>query len=163
MSEILSGGCQCGAVRYQARSLKDNSHVCHCRMCQKAAGNFFMALVGVPLEDFSWTRGAPSAFKSSELVERGFCSQCGSPLFFRHAANRHISMTIGSFDHPERIPLAFQLGMEARLPQVDQLADLKDYGTTEEGDPEDAARIRASNRQHPDRDTDVWPPVGRSE
>jgi len=154
----LSGGCQCGAVRFRARSLKDNPHVCHCRMCQKAAGNFFMALVGVPLTDFAWTRGRAQVFKSSDLVERGFCSQCGTPLSFQHADNQHISMAIGAFDDPAAIPLNFQLGMEARLPQVDQLPTLKDYGTTESNDPEAVGAIRSSNRQHPDHDTDVWPP-----
>jgi hypothetical protein len=98
---------------------------------------------------------------TSEHVERGFCRECGTPLFFRHDRNQHISMTIGSFDHPEKIPLAFQLGVEARLPQVDQLADIKHYGTTEEVDPEGAKEIKASNHQHPDYDTAVWPSVGR--
>ena len=154
---VLTGGCQCGAVRFRAASLRDNPHVCHCRMCQKAAGNFFMALVGVPLTDFAWTRGRASVFKSSDLVERGFCSECGTPLSFQHADNQHISMAIGAFDDPAAIPLNFQLGMEARLPQVDQLADLRDYGTTEEAIPE-AGAIKASNRQHPDHDTEVWPP-----
>ena len=153
---MLTGGCQCGAIRFRAASLLDNPHVCHCRMCQKAAGNFFMALVGVPLTDFAWTRGQPAAFKSSDLVERGFCADCGTPLFFRHAENQHISMAIGAFDDPDAIPLAFQLGMEGRLPQVDQLADLKDFGATEDAIPE-AAAIKASNRQHPDHDTDAWP------
>jgi hypothetical protein len=153
---MLTGGCQCGAIRFRAASLLDNPHVCHCRMCQKAGGNFFMALVGVPLTDFAWTRGQPAAFKSSDLVERGFCADCGTPLFFRHAENQHISMAIGAFDDPDAIPLAFQLGMEGRLPQVDQLADLKDFGATEDAIPE-AAAIKASNRQHPDHDTDAWP------
>ena len=157
----LTGGCQCGAVRYEARSLKDNPHVCHCRMCQKASGNFFSALVGVPLGDFSWTRGTPGVFRSSEHVERGFCGNCGTPLFFRHAHNQHISMTIGSFDRPEAIPLAFQLGMESRLPQVDQLASLKDYGATEDVDPDGAAAIRMTSRQHPDHDTASWSLQGR--
>ena len=98
MSNIKYGGCQCGAIRYQANSLEDNSHVCNCRMCQKAMGNFFAALVGVPLKDFSWTRGSPSVFQSSKNVGRGFCQACGTPLFFQHADNSHISMTIGSFD-----------------------------------------------------------------
>lgn len=158
MNMVRTGGCQCGAVRFRAGSLVDNSHVCHCRMCQKASGGFFAALVGVPLKDFEWTRGAPQVFKSSTHVERGFCGQCGTPLFFRHDENQHISMTIGSFDHPETIPLAYQLGMEARLPQIDQLADLKHFGTTEDLDADGAAAIRASNRQHPDHDTAEWPP-----
>ncbi len=71
--------------------------------------------------------------------------------------NQHISLSIGAFDDPQTIPLAYQLGMEGRMPQVDQLADLKDYGTTEEEDPEEAAAIKAENRQHPDHDTDEWP------
>ena len=41
-----SGGCQCGAVRYHVTAVLDTSHICHCRMCQKAAGNFFAALIG---------------------------------------------------------------------------------------------------------------------
>ena len=153
MSEPRYGGCQCGAIRYRANSLRDNAHVCHCRMCQKAVGSFFAALVGVPLADFSWTRGEPAVFVSSEHVERGYCDACGTPLFYRHDENSHISMTIGSFDHPEAIPLDFQIGMEARLPQVGQLAKLRAEGTTEEDDAEGTAVIRTSNRQHPDHET----------
>ena len=153
MSDPKYGGCQCGAIRYRANSLCDNSHVCHCRMCQKAAGNFFMALVGVPLTDFSWTRGQAAVFKSSDQVDRGFCGACGTPLFYRHEESSYISMTTGSFDHPEEIPLKSQFGAEARLPQIDQLAELSDNSTTEEDDSEGAAAIRSSNRQHPDHET----------
>ena len=153
MSDPKYGGCQCGAIRYRADSLCDNSHVCHCRMCQKAAGNFFMALVGVPLTDFSWTRGQAAVFKSSDQVDRGFCKACGTPLFYRHEDSSYISMTTGSFDHPEKIPLKSQFGMEGRLPQIDQLAELSDNSTTEEDDSEGAAAIRSSNRQHPDHET----------
>lgn len=127
-------------------------------MCQKATGNFFAALVGVPLTDFAWTRGAPAEFQSSDKVQRGFCRDCGTPLYFRHADNQHISMSIGAFDDPASIPLNFQLGMEGRLPQVDQLADLKHFGATEEAMPEEAGQIRASNNQHPDQETQSWIP-----
>lgn len=157
MTETLTGGCQCGAVRFRASALMDNSHVCHCRMCQKAAGNLFISLVGVELINFAWTRGAPSAFRSSEQVQRGFCNQCGTPLFYLHDEGKHISMTIGSFDEPKKIPLIFQLGMEGRLPQVDQLSDLPDYGSTEAAEPELAAAVKATARQHPDYDTPTWP------
>lgn len=162
MTVKLFGGCQCGTIRFVAKSLVDNPHVCHCRMCQKAVGNFFSALVGVPLSDFSWTRGTPSVFRSSEFVERGFCSDCGTPLFFKHDHNKHISMCIGAFDTPMDIPLKFQLGMESRLPQVDQLGNLKDYGTTEDTDPEGFLGIKNTNRQHPDHETTEWPDVNKA-
>jgi hypothetical protein len=157
MAEAFSGGCQCGAVRFRALRLLDNSHICHCRMCQKAAGNFFMPLVGVPHEDLAWTRGKPAVFRSSEEIERGFCSHCGTPLFFHNLTGGHVSLTIGAFDQPERVPLKMQCGMEGRLPQIDQLQALQDMGTTEAEDPGNAAAIKASSRQHPDHDTDAWP------
>ena len=156
-TEARHGGCQCGAVRYRANSLRDDSHICHCRMCQKAAGNFFMPLVGVPLTDFSWTRGEPAVFPSSEHVDRGFCKACGTPLFYRHDESSYISMTTGSFDHPELIPVDKQVGMEGRLPQIDRLADLPDLGTTEEDMVDEVAGISASNKQHPDHETEDWP------
>jgi len=67
----FSGGCQCGAVRFHALALRDNPHVCYCRMCQKATGNLFAALVGVYHENLTWTRGKPAEFMSSDLAARG--------------------------------------------------------------------------------------------
>jgi hypothetical protein len=125
-------------------------------MCQKATGNFFAALVGVPYTDFHWTRGTPAEFNSSEKARRGFCRDCGTPLYYRHEDSQHISMSIGAFDDPASIPLNFQLGMEGRLPQLDQLPGLTYFGSTEDAMPEEAASIRISNNQHPDHDTDDW-------
>lgn len=158
MTVVRSGGCQCGRIRFRAASLRDNPHVCHCRMCQKATGNFFGALVGVAYTDFQWTRGEPSEFHSSAKARRGFCRDCGTPLYYRHEDNQHISMSIGAFDEPAGIPLNFQLGMEARLSQVGQLDGLKHYGSTEDVMEDEADRIRSSNNQHPDHDTDSWTP-----
>lgn len=153
----LSGGCQCGAVRYHATQRLDNAHICHCRMCQKAMGGFFAPLVGFPLESFTWTRGEPSIFMSSEHVQRGFCSTCGTPLFYRNLNSPRIATTIGSLDHPELVAPRVQVGNEGRLPYVGALGTLPGDTTTEGDDPEDAKAIRATNRQHPDHDTDHWP------
>jgi hypothetical protein len=153
----LSGGCQCGAVRYHATQRLDNAHICHCRMCQKAMGNFFAPLIGFPLESFTWTRGAPSIFLSSEHVERGFCSNCGTPLFYRNRNNPRIAMTIGSLDHPELVVPHLQVGNESKLPYFTALASLRGDTTTEDDDPDEVAAIRASNHQHPDHDTEHWP------
>ena len=68
-----------------------NPHVCHCRMCQKAFGGYFAPLAGVPLGDFAWIKGTPGVFQSSEAVERGFCRDCGTPLFFRYVDKDRIS------------------------------------------------------------------------
>jgi hypothetical protein len=159
MTSPLTGGCQCGAVRFRAAVLMDNPHVCHCRMCQKASGNFFAALVGVKHADLTWTRGQAATFSSSPGIARGFCRDCGTPLFFRRDGGGHVSLSIGAFDTPAAIPLDFEFGIEGRLPHLDQLGQLEAIVTeSDDGEGADAAAaIKAGNRQHPDHDTDRWP------
>lgn len=74
-----AGGCQCGNVRFRAGAILDNPHVCHCRMCQRATGNFFAPLVGVPHDRLDWTGAAPSVFESSEGHERGSAATAARP------------------------------------------------------------------------------------
>ena len=143
------GGCQCGAVRYSLYAEPTNPHVCHCRMCQKATGGYFGAFAGVPLCDFAWIKGTPGVFKSSEAVERGFCRDCGTPLFFRYVDKDRISVSLGSLDDPARVVPAKQYGVESRLGFVVNLAALPGTRTEDEVPAERLARYKS--RQHPDR------------
>lgn len=158
MSDTWSGGCQCGAVRYRFSEKPRGAHVCHCRMCQKAFGAFYAPLVGGPRSSFEVTRGAIATFLSSDLVERGFCRDCGTPLTFDYLAGKHISVAIGSLDHPELFPPIDQHGVEGRHVFVDAIGRLPNRPATEDEAPAIAAAIRASNHQHPDHDTAEWPP-----
>ncbi len=148
----VTGGCQCGAVRYRATAMLDNSHLCHCRMCQKAVGNLFAALVAAPNDALTWTRGTPAAFRSSQHVDRGFCADCGTPLYYRNLQGSRTNLTLGSLDDPAAFPPRTQMGSEARTPWFGDLPALKDIGATEAQDADWAAAIAASNRQAPDRD-----------
>ncbi len=155
----MTGGCQCGAVRYRAVLAPETAHLCHCRMCQKAVGNYFEALVGAANATLTWTRGTPAGFMSSEFVERGFCQRCGTPLYYRDVNAQHTSLTIGSLDHPEQVPPRSHDGIEGRMPWFAELLAVPDRGRTEDGDSAPwAAAIKASNHQHPDHDTAEWPP-----
>ena len=156
----VSGGCQCGAVRYHATEMLDNAHICHCRMCQKAVGNIFAALVAAPREAITWTRGTPARFRSSEHVDRGYCRDCGTPLFYEDLTGERVNFTIGSMDHPELFPPHSNDGNEARVPWFETLLALKHDGETGNGDEDDAAwasAIKSTNHQHPDHDTSRWP------
>jgi hypothetical protein len=146
---VLTGGCQCGAVRYALYAEPTNPHVCHCRMCQKAFGSYFAPLAGVPLADLGWTNGAPAIFKSSAVVERGFCRDCGTPLFFRYVDKDRISVSLGSLDEPLRVPPARQYGVESRLSFVATLTTLPGSRTEDEVPPE--RMVQYKSRQHPDR------------
>jgi hypothetical protein len=153
---VLSGGCQCGAVRYALYAEPTNPHICHCRMCQKAFGSFFAPLAGVELRDFAWTRGEPAVFHSSALAERGFCPQCGTPLTFRYGDTERMSVALGSLDEPHRVRPQKQFGVEGRMPWFDTLAGLPGL-TTEEDIPAER-REKLASFQHPDHDTGQWPP-----
>ena len=153
----VSGGCQCGAVRYHTEEMLDNAHICHCRMCQKAVGNIFAALVAAPREAITWTRGTPARFRSSEHVDRGFCAQCGTPLFYDGIEGNRVNFTIGSLDHPDQFPPGGNTGNEGRVPWFDTLPTIEAFGNTEDGQEAWASAIKATNHQHPDHDTDRWP------
>jgi hypothetical protein len=160
-SDRLSGGCQCGAVRYALHEEPGDPHICHCRMCQKAFGSFFAPLTGVPREKFELTRGELATFMSSDQAERGFCRDCGTPLTFRYLHSPRIAVSIGSLDEPEKIPPANQYGIEGRLSWFAGLAKLPGEKSTEDDNPDLAGRIAASNHQHPDHDTAEWPLAGK--
>jgi hypothetical protein len=154
----FTGGCQCGAIRFRTTELLDNAHICHCRMCQKAVGNYFAALVSSPKSKLTWTRGTPSRFSSSEGVERGFCAQCGTPLFYDATHSPDIGIMIGAFDLPAAIKPISQDSIESRVPWFSEISEVHSSGTSEELDgPERVATVAASNRQHPDHDTEKWP------
>ena len=153
----VSGGCQCGAVRYHATEMLDNAHICHCRMCQKAVGNIFAALVAAPREVITWTRGTPARFRSSEHVDRGYCRDCGTPLFYDNTEGDRVNFTIGSLDHPELFPPHANTGNEGQVPWFKSLTTIEQLGNTEDGQEAWAAAIKSTSRQHPDHDTDRWP------
>lgn len=153
----ISGGCQCGAVRYHATQMHDNSHLCHCRMCQKAVGGIFAALVAAPDDALVWTRGQPSVFKSSAHVERGFCSQCGTPLFFHDTTSGRTNLTIGSLDNPADFPPGGNTCTENMVPWFDIITGIENSGPTESNGRAWAEAIKTSANQHPDHDTEQWP------
>ena len=150
MSEPMSGGCQCGAVRFKAGKLGRPS-ICHCRMCQKAFGGFFGPLVSADQAHLQWTRGAPNWFKSSNKVHRGFCQKCGTPLAYRHPGG--LELAIGAFDHPENLEPQVQVNYSKRLPWIDHLFDKPKI----EGEPYQSFFDSIESWQHPDHDTDHWP------
>jgi hypothetical protein len=154
LDEALTGGCQCGAVRYAVGVQPGNVHVCHCRMCQKAVGGPFAVICPVLKSDFVVTRGEISWFHSSAVARRGFCRDCGTPLIFDYPDYPDIGVLAGSFDQPDRVPPVVQYGVESRVGWWHGLEALPGDKPTYSDDPEGMLpRIQASNRQHPDWET----------
>ncbi len=127
----LTGGCQCGAVRYRIEGGVSHNHFCHCRMCQKATGGVFAALAGAYRDKVTF-EGPLALFESSSVAERGFCAACGTPLTFAYKDSEWMNVTIGSLDDPEQAPLEMHWGVEGMVRWL-QLGDDKPRKATGEG------------------------------
>jgi hypothetical protein len=163
MNEVrLTGGCQCGAVRYALAQQPQNVHVCHCRMCQKAVGGPFAVICPVLKPAFHVTRGSISYFHSSGVARRGFCSACGTPLTFEYPDAEDLGVLVGTLDEPDRVPPVIQYGNESRVSWYRGLTGLPGDHPTYADNPEMRHRISSTSHQHPDHDTEHWPPTGRA-
>ena len=147
---VLTGGCQCGAIRFALSAPPAKVTICHCRMCQKASGAPFASFADIDRADFAWTRGKPAAFRSSSIAMRDFCSQCGTPLSFRRIDGPRIEIMTGAFDRPDRVIPTLQYGSESRLGWVVGIANLPSHTTLQNYGAEKLSGI--VNHQHPDHD-----------
>jgi hypothetical protein len=101
----LTGGCACGAIRYESTGEILFSVNCHCRDCQRETGGAYAPIVGVPTAGFRLLQGTPCYFvvtaDSGSLTRRAFCGACGSPLFGRPDSRPDlVTIRVGSLDHP---------------------------------------------------------------
>jgi len=110
---LMTGGCQCGRVRYEAQIESDEAYLCHCRMCQRATGGVSIAFVNLPRAGLRWTGEGPDWYASSPIAERPFCSRCGTPLGFSYPDSDKIDLTVGSFDDPARFRPDHHFGAES--------------------------------------------------
>ena len=145
----LTGGCQCGAVRFRLTAPPDAASVCHCRMCQKAVGSPYGAYAPMARDALVFSRGAPKLFRSSDIAERGFCGDCGTPLTYRNVSSERISVTVCSLDDPNAVAPEFQLDAGSAVAWV---RDCLEKPNTPIADWLEAKAIsNVGSRQHPDR------------
>jgi hypothetical protein len=154
MTDIYAGGCQCGAIRFRAEGPIRHASICNCRMCQKALGNLIAPFVQFEAP-VVWTRGEPAYFQSSPQVRRGFCRDCGTPLYYRWGKGAY-AVAIGALDRPDVVVPSVEYAHDNRHPVfADYNAMVPEaLGSTDEE--RDMLAILKSN-QHPDRDTETWP------
>jgi len=94
------GRCLCGAVTFEVTGDLDAPDACHCSQCRKQSGHVWAstnvarpALTITGTENLTW-------FRSSEKVRRGFCSMCGSFLFWDPIGRDEIAIAMGAFESP---------------------------------------------------------------
>ncbi len=103
------GSCLCGAVRFDVEGDLPGPDACHCHMCRKHSGHVF-ASTDVPKASLR-IRGEDKLtwFQSSEKARRGFCSVCGSSLFWDPLHRDWIGIAMGAFEAPTDTSLAMHI------------------------------------------------------
>ncbi len=106
MTEPITGGCACGRVRYEVRGKLRDVIACHCVQCRRTSGHF-VAATACRRQAFTLVKGETlKSYVAVSGFRRGFCSECGSSLFFEEEQGERISIAAGSLDKPQGLKIA---------------------------------------------------------
>ena len=119
MTKAYTGGCACGAIRYETKNEPIFENHCQCRECQKLSGTGHGSYLTFPSRQAVTLKGEASLWSSiadsGQQKSRGFCPACGTPVYITFAAMPDIfTVHAASLDEPARFsPQAVTYGMRA--------------------------------------------------
>jgi hypothetical protein len=117
MTERVTGGCFCGAVRFEVHGPESFACFCHCHSCQHAAGAPVVAWATYDRDSFNVTLGDVHFYNSSPGVTRGICSACGTSISYeREARPGEIDLTLNCLDNPSAPVLKAHIWTEDKAP-----------------------------------------------
>lgn len=139
-----TGGCLCGAIRYEVDATPEWLSHCHCLMCRKQTGAVLATYVRFPADTVRWLTCEPTRYQSSGDVQRSFCPTCGSTIGFHRV--HETSLAVGSLDHPEHLDANgirhAHVWNQERVAWFDSLDDWPRYGRFPQRREEELARLR---------------------
>lgn len=124
---LITGGCLCGDVRYEADEKALGSMLCQCRICQRFSGAPIIGGTTFKTSAVRFSKGEPKYFRSSSIAERGFCPNCGTAMVYRGTIGvwtEWIMLFTATLDEPEKFPPTYHLGVESAMPWLDIHDDL---------------------------------------
>lgn len=125
MTQSLTGGCLCGAIRVLASGSPYRIGLCHCLDCRKHHGALFHASAIYPAEAVHIDGEARS------YAGRCFCERCGSPVFAR--SGDEIEINLGCLDEPGRLTPTYELWTVRREPWLPPFPDMRHYERDRDG------------------------------
>ncbi len=133
----FTGGCMCGAVRYEASGDPISVIFCHCESCRKHTGAPVVALAGFKLEQVRFTLGERATYESTPGVQRGFCGRCGTPLTWEGDGDELgplIEIHVGTTDDPNKLAPQLHVHYAERIPWFEVSDALPRYHGWEEAE-----------------------------
>ena len=133
----VTGGCYCGRVRYRAGDVNRDVIECHCSQCRKQSGHryagTFAKTADVEIEgdrNITWFRASPDA-------ERGFCSVCGSHMFWKQSNGDYMGILAASVDEPSGLTMARHIFVDNKGDYYDITDDLPRFPGSDQPPPSD--------------------------
>ncbi|MGY3037316.1 hypothetical protein ACVIIV_006486 [Bradyrhizobium sp. USDA 4354] len=122
----ITGGCHCGAIRYEIQGEAIVHALCHCRDCRLHAGAPVVGWTMYAEDAVKVTKGEPKVYHSSEHVRRHFCGDCGTGLFYFNASMMPgiIDIQSATYDDPNAIPATMQIQVAERLRWMEHAHEL---------------------------------------
>lgn len=108
-----TGRCLCGAVTVTAKESRNTVGACHCNMCRRWGGGPFMETACGAAVSFHGEENI-SVFDSSAWAERGFCSKCGTHLFYRLKESCQHMIPVGIFDGDDKLVFDSQVFIDEK-------------------------------------------------
>jgi len=105
-SPARTGGCLCGAVRYEVRGPLRPIVMCHCTQCRRMTGHVLASTAARHADLRLLAEGGLGWYASSAGARRGFCSRCGSTLFWQGAGRDYLSIAAGTLDDSSGLQVA---------------------------------------------------------
>lgn len=127
---MLTGGCRCGAVRYQAEVEDPSRHgLCHCADCRRSTGAPAVAWLAVPKNTFAVIQGEATRWDGDNGAERYFCGTCGTSLYyFNEAVLPGIAdIQSATLDEPDDYPPTAQIQCAERLGYMARLNAIPEF------------------------------------
>jgi hypothetical protein len=119
---MRTGGCQCGAVRYECAGEPMALYICHCRECQHQSASAFGMSLSMPAGTMRATQGMPKFWarlaNSGRQVRCAFCPDCGSRLWHEPVDGDYLTIKAGSLDQPVDVSQAIHIWTSRKLPGV---------------------------------------------
>jgi hypothetical protein len=119
---VITGRCQCGALRYEHGGTPTAVYVCHCRECRKQSASAFGISVAMLKDGLRVVQGVPKFWTrdtdSGSRLRCAFCPDCGSRLWHESLGADWLSLKGGSLDQPPDISQAIHIWTSRKLPGV---------------------------------------------
>jgi hypothetical protein len=113
----LTGGCHCGAIRFEVSGEPLTHAICHCSDCRRHAGAPMVSWTMYPAGSMRITRGTPKVYASSEHGRRHFCADCGTGLFYFNDSMLPdiVDVQSATYDDPDAVPARIHVQVAERL------------------------------------------------